>query len=391
MTDLKSKRSGTARVGGVLRVCGNLLVLLVQWGWGCGARGQEAGVPAAAVEARQRAGGGVLAGRVLVADRPADSGTVVLHRVSGDSSGEVDSAGVEPGGFFELMLPAASEEGDVFFATIRYQDILYFGRATTGLRDVDDTYVVQAYPSLPAGPEIEPRVRARSVFAARPDSGRGWVVADFFELHNGAPATLVSSGSGPTWSHALPRGAVDARVGRSDLSPGMASFRDGRVNVSAPVAPGESVYLFRYVIPEDDYAVPVEAATGSMELFVREPAGDLEVTGLVAAEGVELEGVRYRRFAGRDMAPSVVAVAVGGKRLPFGSVSIVAVLLTLALAGAGALLAAGSRTAAGSPEGIRARRVLVEIARLDEDLAAGRLSAKEHSGRRARLLEELGS
>ena len=363
---------------------------VAQWACVAAARGQEVDGAGPGAGAQRQGSGGVLAGRVLVGDRPADTGTVVLHRVSGDLSGEVDSVGVGPGGFFELTLPGRWGMGDaVFFATLRYQDILYFGQAITGLPDPGGGYVIQAYPTLPAAPDTRPALQVRNIFAARPDSGQGWTVADFFELRNGAPATLVSSENSATWSHALPGEAGDLRVGQSDLSPGMTSFRDGRVHVWAPIPPGESVYLLRYTIPGDDFSIPLEVATGSIELLVREPAGDLAVTGLAAVEGIELEGVRYRRFAGRDMAPSVVTVAAVEPRMPFGPVSLVAVFLTLALAGAGALLAARSRNAPDDPGDSRGRRVLVEIARLDEEWAAGRLAPEDYTSQRTRLLEEL--
>lgn len=372
------------------RVAGAFLVwLLVQWSWDFTVRGQEPDSPPG-TGARQDGSTGILAGRVLVGDRPADTGTVVLHRVSGEMSGEVDSVGVEPGGFFQLGLPEAPGTGDqIFFATMRHQGILYFGRPFSGLPDPGGSYVIQAYPAQPAGPDARPRLQVRNVVAARPDSGKGWTVADFFELHNGVPATLVSGENGPTWSHALPRGARDLRVGQSDLSPGMASLRDGRVSVSAPIRPGGSLYLFQYVIPDDGFSIPVEVAIGSMELLVREPAGDLSVTGLAAVEGVELEGVGYRRFAGRDVAPSDITVTTGETRMPSGSLSLVAVFVTLLLAGAGALLAARSRNPAVIPLRSRRRRVLVEIARLDEEWTDGRLVEEDYRGRRASLLERL--
>lgn len=352
--------------------------------------GQEVDGPGRRTGVPQAEGGRVLTGQVLIGDHPADTGTVVLHRVAGDFSGEVDSVGTGPDGLFQLPLPAASGMGDeVFFATFRHQGILYFGPAITELPESGGSYVIQAYPALSAGPGTGPLLQVRNIILARPESGNGWVVADAFELRNAAPATLVAGDTGATWSHSLPPEAADLEVGRSDLPPGMAGFRDGRVRVSAPIPPGENVYVFRYTIAGDEFSIPLEAAAGSMELLVREPAGDLAVDGLAAAEGVELEGVRYRRYAGRDLAPSTVRVIAGETRMPFGPPSMVAVLLTLMLAAAGAVLAARSAKAAGSPGRSRRGRVLADIALLDEEWAAGRLAPEEYRSRRTRLLEEL--
>ena len=344
-------------------------------------------------EDRQEPTGPVLAGEVFIGDQPADSGTVVLHRVSAFFTGEVDSVAVDPGGTFEIRLPAEpdSQGGDVFFASIRYQDVLYFGEAIAGAEDLAGPYLIRTYPTVGARAGTFLPLRIRNVFVEPSESGRGWTVTDLFEVGNDAQATLVASEDGATWTHALPPEAVDFSVGQSDLSPAAASFREGRVHVSAPVPPGGSVYLLRYRIPEDDFTIPLEGSTGSMELLVREPAGELSVSGLAAADAVELEGITYRRFAGREMAPSVVTVARGTPLTPTGSIPLLAVLTTLSLAAAGAFLAArgrsGPRMARAAAD--RRRGVLVEIARLDEEWSGGNLDVEDYDRRRERLIEEL--
>ena len=387
---MTSRRWDRGRVVAVRGTTGGLTAsFLAQWVWVCACLGQEAGDSYPAAGVLREAEGRVLVGRVFVGDRPADTGTVVLHRVSGDSSGEVDSVGVGTGGRFEFVLPASvGTGGAVFFAAIRHQGVLYFGPAISGGRNATGRYDIQAYPAVPADPTTRPTLQVRNIVAVRPESGRGWDVTDFFELRNGASATLVAGGSGSTWSHVLPPGAEELRAGRSDLSAG-ASLRDGRVQVSAPIPPGESLHLLRYHIPSDDFTLPLEVATGSVELLVREPAGHLAVSGLAAVDGVDLEGVRYRRFAGRDLAPSVVTVNAGSSQAPPVSGSLVAVLLTFALAGAGALLAARQGRMSGGRTGSRRRRVLAGVARLDEERAAGRITREDHESRRIRLLEEL--
>lgn len=340
----------------------------------------------------QKPSGGVLSGQVLIGDVPADTGTVVLHRVSAQFLGEIDSVTVGEGGTFEIPLPDVSGDGtdDVFFATIRYQGVLYIGDAITAQPEPVGTYVIQAHPAIPAAPGMGARVRIRNLFVEPLDPGSGWAIADFFELVNDAPATLVASEFGPVWSHALPPEAADFRDGQGDLSAGTASFRDGRVSVSAPMPPGDTVYLFRYTISADRFTVPMEGTTGSMELLIREPAGEVAVTGLANVPEVEIEGVRYRRFAGRDVAPSVVTVARGEAAGPMSSVPLAAVLITLALAGAGALVAARARMFPRRGSAGRARRqVLIAIASLDEERAAGQLAAEDHERRRARLMEDL--
>ncbi|MCY4400477.1 MAG: hypothetical protein OXE96_14225 [Gemmatimonadetes bacterium] len=344
-------------------------------------------------EVRQEPLGPVLAGEVLIGDQPADSGTVVLHRVSAFFTGEVDSVAVDRRGAFEIRLPAEpdSQAGDVFFASIRYQNVLYFGEAITGAENFAEPYLIQTYPTVGAGAGTFLPLRVRNVFVQLSESGRGWNVTDLFEIGNDARATLVASEDGATWTHALPPEAVDFSVGQSDLSPDAASFREGRIHVSAPIPPGGSVYLLRYRVPEDDFTIPLEGGAGSMELLVREPAGELTVSGLAAAEGIELEGFAYRRFAGREMAPSVVTVARGTPLTPTGSIPLLAVLITLSLAAAGAFLVARGRARPLRAHRATDRRrgILVQIARLDEEWSGGSLEVEDYDRRRERLIEEL--
>jgi len=62
------------------------------------------------------------------------SGTVVLHRVSAEDSGEVDSTRVDSDGSFALTLPHVPDHAarpEVFFASVEYRGLHYFGPAIT--------------------------------------------------------------------------------------------------------------------------------------------------------------------------------------------------------------------------------------------------------------------
>jgi len=332
----------------------------------------------------------VISGEVRVADEPADTGTVVLHRVSASFTGEVDSVAVGSGGGFEFVIPGLPEATgeDVYFASIRYQGVLYFGGPVTEAADTVGTYLIRAYPAVGATPGIHLPLRVRNTFAERAESGTGWRITDLFEIENNTQTTIIASEHGPSWSYPLPPGAVDFAVGESDLASEAASYSGGRVNTSAPVPPGESVYLFRYRIAADAFTLPLEGATGSMELLFREPAGEFTVGGLAAVGPTELEGGIFRRFAGRELAPSVVTVEPGRTAVPLDSVRLVAVLLALALTVAGSFLAMRARLRPARVADSR-RQTLVEIARLDEAWHRGELEVDDYDRRRERLLGEL--
>ncbi len=332
----------------------------------------------------------VISGEVRIGDELADSGTVVLHRVSPFFSGEVDSVSVSRDGF-EFVIPNAFDSlgDDVYFVSLRYQDVLYFGGMVSEAADTVGAYLIRAYPAVGAGPLTRLPVSVRNTFLERSGPAPGWVVTDLFEIRNNTAMTVVASEQGAAWSHALPPGAVDFEVGQSDLQPDAASFRGGVVQVSAPVPPGERVYLFRYRVPGDAFTLPLEGGTGSMELLFREPAGEITVDGLAALGPIDMEGATYRRFAGRDLAATVVTVAPGRSPGPSGSIPLVAALLALALTVAGSLLAVRTPSRVHARTIARRRRVLLEIARLDERWSHGKLDNDEYGRRRRRLLAEL--
>ena len=90
----------------------------------------------------------VLEGIVLEGDSPVDTASVILHRVGPGGTGEVGEVTVGPGGAFEFLLPAvpvADSESDVYFASVEYDGVLYFGRAITTLEQLDSLYVVQVF------------------------------------------------------------------------------------------------------------------------------------------------------------------------------------------------------------------------------------------------------
>lgn len=331
-------------------------------------------------------------GQLWVGPALADSGTVVLHRVSAAFSGAVDTVAVDAAGAFELRLPVhPAESGSVFFASTWYDHVLYFGGAIAGEPAPDSAYAIRAYPSVPAGSAAQPAVHVRNLILQSAGPGGGWSVTDVFEVHNDAQATIVSSEQGAAWSHPLPEGATEFRTGRDDGSALSATLARGRVEVSEAVPPGSSVFFFRYRIPSGDFDVPLEGVTGSMELLA--PAGGpaAEALGLAAAGEAEFGGAAYRRFAGRGLAPGTVTVRARPSASVFSGARLVAALAAVALSVAGTVAAARRRRrAALRGAGADRRELLVAVAELDEAARAGDVGADEHRRRRRALLRRLG-
>lgn len=333
-----------------------------------------------------------LRGLVMIGDVPAETGTVVLHRVSAAFSGSVDSVRVGRDGAFELPIPASPEPGELLFAATHHQGVLYFGPTFSGAPEAQP-YLIQAYPALRSGPATPVELRARSIFAARADS-TGWEIAELFELHNGYGATLVPEGGVAAWSHVLPADVADVDVGASGVGTVVPTLAAGRIAIVEPLPPGANIVFVRYAIAASHFEIPLEAPTGSMEILVREPADEVAVVGLLAADPVEVDGALHRRFAARDVAPSAVTVRTGSDGAAVEAAAWTAVIVALALAGMGAALAARRRPWHGGEHrrgpSARRREAVTAVARLDADRAAGRISEGEHRRRRGVLLEEIG-
>ncbi len=348
--------------------------------------------PAPGSALRQASGGLVeLRGVVRVGDRPAAGGRVVLHRISAEFTGPADSVQVGPDGAFRFRLAGVPRMagGDIYVASFRHQDILYFGEAVDlSAGPPSEPIEVRAYPTMPAPSESPLVVAVRNMLIRPGDGGEGWTVTDVFEIENSTGATLVASEDAPTWSHALPAAAASVQVGQGDIPPEAMTFADGRLRTSAAIMPGTSLVVLHYGLAGDGAVIPIDLYTETIEVLAREPAGSVSVRGLAALDPVEMDGATYRRFAGRDLAPSRIRLESTPTLTPVGALPVVAAVLALLLAFAGAWAAAQSRRRTRVTPASR-QQIVGEIARLDEAWDSGGIDEDRYRERRRRLLGRL--
>ena len=245
----------------------------------------------------------VFEGTVLEGDSTLDSGTVVLHRVGPDGSGEVDTMTLEAGGEFRFLLPSVPDadiQGDVYFASVDFEGVLYFGSAITTLEQLDSLYVVQVFRAEevpPAGVSLPLEVRTIFIEFA----GDEWVATDLFAIDNRGTRTLVAQDDGIVWSYPLPPGATQAEVGEGDLPPDAIAFDGERVVVSAPLPPGGALLMIRYRLEDLGFTIPAPGTTDVFEILVKEPAPQFRVEGLEPVDVVALGESTYRRFGGAEL------------------------------------------------------------------------------------------
>jgi hypothetical protein len=327
--------------------------------------------------------------------------------VSPSESGELDSIPSGSDGTFLLSLPHVPDSEDrseVFFASVRHQGILYFGPPVTDPIQLDSAYVIEAYDTVSAPVEgAELTVLVRNLFIERDEEGLR--ATDLFQIGNAGNRTFVPRADGVTWAYPLPSGSSGFLQGQGDLPPEQITFENGQVLVTAPLPPGERLLVLRYRLEELTTTIPMPGETQRAELLIREPAAPLNVTVLEASAPVELEpGSSYRRFLGEDLSSVTAAVMLveppGG--LP---VEWMAVLMAFVLAGvavwavkrapsvpvtAGVATGEPSDVAPSADAAEEKRRLLLEIARLDEEQTRNAGDGGErYQAERASLLSRL--
>jgi hypothetical protein len=336
----------------------------------------------------------VLEGTAFVGDTVMTTGTIVLHHLTEGSQSDPDSTAVGADGTFAFPLPNVPDpdRGDIFFASVRHQGVLYFGPAITAAVQLDSIYEIQAYDTLMAPSEGLPlALQSRSVFF-QPDSV-GWMVTDVFQLRNDEARTIVARPEGRVWSHPLPVEARDVAVDERDVAFDAVSYEQGSLVVRAAIPPGERLLVVRYRLDSPLIAIPNLGPTDEFDVLIREPAPPVEVEGLDFLDRVEIEaGTTYTRFGGADVAaPFVRIVETERERPPPGKW--MAVILALVLAGGGLVALRSGFAPAARPKEDR-RSLLLQVARLDEEFESGEAdpaAREEYEKRREELLSKLRS
>ena len=338
----------------------------------------------------------ILEGIVLEGDSTLDAGTVVLHRVGPDGAGgEVDETTVGAGGEFRFLLPGladANAQGNIYFTSVDYEGVLYFGTGITVLEQLDSAYVIHVFQTEEVPPEgVSLPLEVRTMFIEF--AGEEWVVTDLFALDNRGTRTLVAQDDGVVWSYPLPAGATRAELGEGDMPPDAVTFEGGRVFVSAPLPPGDRLLMIRYRLEDLGATIPAPGSTEVFEVLIKEPAPPLRIEGLAPVDVVALgPESTYRRYGGAELVDlNLTIVETEDRGAP--PLEWFAVLAAMMLLAAGVLAYAQPRRAVpvGADLELGREALILEVARVDDALAeaADPDTRSELLERRAALLSLL--
>lgn len=268
----------------------------------------------------------------------------VLHRVTRDAGGPVDSVRTDAAGRYRISLPrprAAADSGAVYVVSTWYDSLAYFslplnvlGRPAVRVEDL------VVYATTKNAPPIN--LARRLVTIARPAVDGTRDVLEILELENTGLTTRITDDTlVPTWAGAIPSAAVQFQAGQGDISPEAMLQRGDRVLVLGPIPPGHVKQLsYGYVLPAGGrgFVLPIDQATQELNLLVEDTTAVVDAPKL---EALGVQEIEQRRFAAYRAGPLAAGdrVTIGLPRGAFRPQTLLPyVIAILAAAMAGALV-----------------------------------------------------
>lgn len=333
---------------------------------------------------------------MYVGEEPLSFGTVILHHLTDGSQGDLDSMRVGSDGAFAFRLPGVPDpaRNDVYFSSVRHDGVLYFGPAITTAIQLDSLYEIHAFDTLLAPPSgFAVPLQSRSIFL-EPDAGT-WKVTDLFLLRNDEDRTIVAQADGMVWAYPLPRDARDVVAGEGELAFDAATYENGNMVVRAALPPGERLFVVRYVLDDIVESFPTPGVTETLDVLIREPAPGVAVEGIESIERIELEaGTTYRRFTDTNVTSPFLRIIETEEAGP-PPVEWIAVFLAMVLTVSGLVVLTRGGLAPAGASGADRQSLLLQVARLDEEIHAGPEPTERqraaYEKRRGELLRRLRS
>lgn len=277
--------------------------------------------------------------------KPVAGQYVVLHRISADSAGPLDSMRTAADGSYRFRYRLEGTNS-MYIISSRYAGVAYF-TAPLRERDVrapDGDVLVYDTTSR----RFPLTLKGRHFVVSPPDESGFRRVVDVFELSNDSARTLVAAGgSDATWSVRIPDGVRDPQPGGGDLPPDAFRFVGNVASIDVPFPPGPRQLVLTYAVPVGQaLTVPVDAATATLEVLVEGAGVEASGASLASADPVSLQGRTFQRYLGGPVpAGASFTLQVGDDGT--GGVGDKVVLLILAAAALGAGIFFGRRVASG--------------------------------------------
>jgi hypothetical protein len=356
------------------------------------------------VRAERRVDGRVVRG-TREGQLPVANQWVVLHRVGPDRAGPLDSTRTGANGRFSIRYRESGDTSALYFASTSYGGVAYFTSPLKApvVRGDDATLTVFDTTSGP----VAIKIGGRHVIVGSIQANGRRPIGEVYDLQNDSTVTLVARDTAtPVWRTNLPAAATGFQLNTNgDLAAGAITQRGSTVGLFAPQSPGIRQFAFTYELPETAFplSVPIARPTGVLEVLVQDPAARVAGAKVRETAPVSADGRTFRRFLAQDLAAGTVLrvdvprlIGAEREKVYFGVASAVlaAMIVALVVAGRRSRVLRPAVAAARTAPELRSRRILRELAMLDEDFekieSPDEATRAAHDARRAALKGEFG-
>jgi hypothetical protein len=260
-----------------------------------------AAAPAAAQQAR-------VGGRVVLVgagDSLPVAAAVVLHRVSRTEQGPVDSLRTGADGRFAFR--AALDTAGIYLVSAHWAGVAYFGRPVPAAEARRGAEVTVAVADSSSAQPV--RVTSRHLVIGAPEEGITRQVIEVIRLRNPGPASRVAPDTiSPALSLPLPAGAAELVSAEGDFSGPAVELRAGRLEIIAPIPPGDAQFLVTYHLDaEGDAALRFDSGVDSLEVLLEETDASVKADWLRPSPPDPAAPVRLAGWTGRA-APGAILV-----------------------------------------------------------------------------------
>jgi len=260
---------------------------------------------------------------------------LVLHRVSQQVQGPIDSARSDRRGRFSFAYRA--DTSAFYLVSGRYAGIEYFSSPLpTNPARADNTVRVVVYDTSSTAPVS---LEARHLVLTRPGEDGSRSILDLVILRNAGRLTRVAPDTvRGSWSVQLPRGTVGLQVRESDVSSDAMIRTGDSVTIAAALAPGEKQITLEYLVPAGRSSVelPLQKAGLPLNVLTEEPEVRVTAPGITRADSQLIQGRSFRRWTGTVSTAGVLRLVLpGSPAQPRWVLPALVGGLALALAGAG--------------------------------------------------------
>ena len=246
-----------------------------------------------------------VSGRVLRGGRdtmPLARAMVVLHHVSRDNAGPIDSLPSDARGRYRFEIRRPDSAG-AYIVTVWYDSIAYVSNALTlggrPLVHVDD---IVTYPTTIDRPPIALARRLATIARAGDEGTRE--VLEILELENHGVTTRIAKDSmQAVWAGRVPEHTGQFRGGQGDISAEAIRFRHDSVLVLAPIGPGPAKqvsYAYSISAGVRTFVIPIDQPTAEVNLLVEDTLARVRATKL---DTLGVQAIEQRRFAAYRAGP----------------------------------------------------------------------------------------